>query len=109
MIFKDDLDHRCAELSAEEQRLVSIITVAAPRHRQLTKGYKKFLHKSDSQNLRDKIRLIYRMAGVNHQEYLVLGGLSLLYMVFHDRSLCLIQVRWDVARTVVLLKRLRMR
>ncbi|KAF5383628.1 hypothetical protein D9615_003807 [Tricholomella constricta] len=46
VIFKDDLDHGCAELQPSDRRVVSVITVAAPRHRALTEDSSTFKNPS---------------------------------------------------------------
>jgi hypothetical protein len=81
VIFKDDLDHDCVDLPREEWRLVLVITVAAPRgpelkYRDDEPGEKVFKNEEDLQCLREKIRLVYRMAIKHGQEYIVLGRLS---------------------------------
>lgn len=70
VIFKDDLDHECIDLEPAERQVVSVITVAAPRSPHLTNG--KFLP-STLGCMREKIRLVYRMAAHNGQQYLILG------------------------------------
>ena len=75
MIFRDDFDHDCQELAEDKWRVVSVITVAAPCFPKLTKDL-EFANPSDLEDLREKIRLIYRMAAVNGNEYLVLGELG---------------------------------
>lgn len=79
MIFKDDLDHDCVELSKEQRRVVSVITVAAPRYPKLTADKEGFAKESDLEDLRGKIRLVYRMAAHNNQRYVILGGLIYLH------------------------------
>ncbi|KAF8998107.1 hypothetical protein BDQ17DRAFT_1247929 [Cyathus striatus] len=76
VVFKDDLDHGCVDLPREEQRVVSVITVAAPRGPDLTPDEKSFAKASDLEDLRGKIRLVYRMAARNGQEYVVLGAMG---------------------------------
>ena len=73
VIFKDDLDHNCVDLPHAERRIVSVITVAAPRSPPLTSDKKSLKWKRDLNCFREKIRLVYRMAAHNNQEYLVLG------------------------------------
>lgn len=73
VVFKEDLDHDCTQLSKEKRRVVSVITVAAPRYPRLTADKEHFEKKSDLEDLRGKIRLVYRMAAHNKQRYLVLG------------------------------------
>ena len=77
MIFKDDLEHGCVELPREEWRLASVITVAAPRGPALKDDKrlgKVFKNEEDLECMREKIRLVYRMAVKYKQEYIVLGA-----------------------------------
>ncbi|KAI0343349.1 hypothetical protein BDW22DRAFT_1356983 [Trametopsis cervina] len=79
VIFKDDLDHDCIDLPREEWKLVSVITVAAPRLPRLIKignGEYNFKNEEDVDNLREKIKLVYRMAIKHNQEYIVLGAMG---------------------------------
>ncbi|EKM82189.1 hypothetical protein AGABI1DRAFT_112279 [Agaricus bisporus var. burnettii JB137-S8] len=76
VVFKEDLDHDCTQLSKEKRRVVSVITVAAPRYPRLTADKEHFEKKSDLEDLRGKIRLVYRMAAHNKQRYLVLGAMG---------------------------------
>ncbi|KAF5358923.1 hypothetical protein D9758_004846 [Tetrapyrgos nigripes] len=66
----------CPELPSTERKIVSIITVAAPRYPLLTPDRLDFKNPSDKEDLREKVRLILRMAGSNGQKYLVLGALG---------------------------------
>jgi hypothetical protein len=75
VVFKDDLDHDCVNLPVEERRIVSVLTVAAPCGPPLTEDGKKFKNPSVLEDLRGKIRLIYRMAARNGAQYMVLGKL----------------------------------
>lgn len=75
VIFKDDLDHDCVDLPPEERRVVSVITVAAPRSPVLGANRQTLKWPADLECFREKIRLVYRMAAHNGQEYLVLGGM----------------------------------
>ncbi|GLB43317.1 putative uncharacterized protein conserved in bacteria (DUF2263) [Lyophyllum shimeji] len=76
VIFKDDLDHGCAELAPSDRRVVSVITVAAPCRPALTEDLSTFKDPSVLEDLRGKIRLVYRMAAHNQQQYLVLGAMG---------------------------------
>ncbi|KAJ7709026.1 hypothetical protein B0H17DRAFT_1156007 [Mycena rosella] len=76
VIFKDDLDHGCADLPAEDRCVVSVITGAAPRHPELTPDQTTFKNPSDLDDLRGKIRLVYRMAVHHAQEFLVLAAMG---------------------------------
>jgi len=73
VIFKDDLDHNCVDLPEAERRVVSVITVASPCRPKLTEDELGFKNESDLEDLKGKIRLVYRMAGHNKQTHLVLG------------------------------------
>ncbi|KAG6885535.1 hypothetical protein C0993_000320 [Termitomyces sp. T159_Od127] len=74
VIFKDDLEHDCADLPHDDRRVVSVITVSAPRRCPLTEDQSTFKDPSVLEDLRRKIRLIYRIAGHYGQRYLVLGA-----------------------------------
>ncbi|THV06383.1 hypothetical protein K435DRAFT_773334 [Dendrothele bispora CBS 962.96] len=76
VVFKDDLDHDCVDLAVEERRVVSVITVAAPNNPPLTEDEKNFKFEFVLDNLRGKIRLVYRMAAHNGAQYLVLGAMG---------------------------------
>ncbi|KAJ3711267.1 hypothetical protein DFJ43DRAFT_1161806 [Lentinula guzmanii] len=76
VIFKHDLDHDCVDLPTEERRVVSVLTVAAPCSPKLTEDQQSFAKKSDLADLRGKIRLVYRMAGWNNKDFLVLGAMG---------------------------------
>ncbi|KAL0581493.1 hypothetical protein V5O48_000536 [Marasmius crinis-equi] len=76
VVFKDDLDHDCVDLPEEERCVVGVITVAAPRWPELTPDKKQFAKESDLNDLRGKIRLVYRMAARNGREYVVLGAMG---------------------------------
>jgi len=76
VVFKNDLDHNCEEFAKAERVVVSVITVAAPRGPRLTPDGQHFKNRSDLEDLRGKIRLVYRMAAHNGQQYLVLGAMG---------------------------------
>uniref|UniRef100_A0A0W0FLT1 Microbial-type PARG catalytic domain-containing protein n=1 Tax=Moniliophthora roreri TaxID=221103 RepID=A0A0W0FLT1_MONRR len=76
VIFKDDLNHNCKDLESEERRIIGVITVAAPRGPKLTSNGKNFANENDLNDLREKIRLVYRMAARNGREYMVLGAMG---------------------------------
>ncbi|KAJ3836139.1 hypothetical protein EV361DRAFT_796649 [Lentinula raphanica] len=76
VIFKHDLDHDCVDLAVEERCVVSVLTVAAPRGPKLTEDKQEFVKESDLEDLRGKIRLVYRMAGSNDKRFLVLGAMG---------------------------------
>ncbi|KAJ3550550.1 hypothetical protein NMY22_g392 [Coprinellus aureogranulatus] len=73
VIFKDELDAKCVDLPKEERRVVSVITVAAPRHKALTRDGQAWRNPSVAEDMKEKIKLVYRMAGHNGQTHLVLG------------------------------------
>jgi uncharacterized protein (TIGR02452 family) len=75
VVFKDDLDNNCADLPDDECIVVAVMTVAAPRWPKLTEDRQHFRDSSVLEDLRGKIRLIYRMAASDGKEYLVLGML----------------------------------
>jgi len=60
----------------EERQVVSVITVAAPRHRPLSTDRLSFKNPSTLEDLKGKIRLIYRISAHNGQQYLVLGAIG---------------------------------
>lgn len=71
MIFKDDLDRSCVDLPVDQRETVAILTVAAPRHPEVLDD--RLSNSSEVHDLKEKIRLIYRMAGHNGKQVLVLG------------------------------------
>lgn len=77
VIFKDELDNKCADLRPEDRRVVSVITVAAPRHQRLTRDEKAWVKESIAEDMKEKVRLVYRMAGHNGQTHLILGECTL--------------------------------
>ncbi|KAF9266080.1 hypothetical protein L218DRAFT_94875 [Marasmius fiardii PR-910] len=76
VVFKDDLDHDCVDLPEEERCVVGVITVAAPRGPKLTRDRKRFADEDELNDLRGKIRLVYRMAAHNGRHYVVLGAMG---------------------------------
>jgi len=76
VVFKDDLDHDCIDLPLQERQIVSVITVAAPCGPQLTEDKKRFAKAQDLEDLRGKIRLVYRIAAWNEKKFLVLGAMG---------------------------------
>ncbi|KAJ6551703.1 hypothetical protein B0H19DRAFT_951358 [Mycena capillaripes] len=76
IIFRDDLDHDCVELPIADRRVVSVLTVAAPAWPDLTPDRQSFTDASTLTYLQEKIRLVYRMAAHNGQQYLVLGAMG---------------------------------
>lgn len=73
VIFKDDLDHDCVDLDRNDRRIVSVLTVAAPCGPELTRDGSTLKNSSDLEDLRGKIKLVFRMAAHHGQQYLVLG------------------------------------
>ena len=71
MIFKDDLDHSCVDLPVDEREIVSVITVAAPRGPKTEHG--RFAKSSTVHDLREKIKLAYRMGAHDGKQVLILG------------------------------------
>ncbi|KAF5373505.1 hypothetical protein D9757_010490 [Collybiopsis confluens] len=76
VIFKDDLDHDCVDLPTTDRRIVSVITVAAPCAPPLTPDKQLFMLERDLRDLREKIRLVYRMAAWDGRTILVLGAMG---------------------------------
>jgi len=76
VIFKHDLDNDCKDLPKNKRAVVSVITVAAPRVPDLTADKLAFERASDLEDLRGKIRLVYRMAARNGKTSLVLGAMG---------------------------------
>jgi hypothetical protein len=73
VIFKDDLDHDCQDLPKAEQLVVGVLTVAAPCGPRLKDNMTAIKDAGVLEDLREKIRLVYRMAAHNKHHYLVLG------------------------------------
>jgi hypothetical protein len=59
-------------LPEDEWRVVSVLTVAAPRRPKVTLD-KEFADPSQLEDLREKILLVYRMAASNGNQFIVLG------------------------------------
>ncbi|KAJ2917124.1 hypothetical protein MD484_g3315, partial [Candolleomyces efflorescens] len=76
VVFKDDLENRCKDLELSDRRVLSVLTVAAPRHPALTPDRSAFEEPSVLEDMKGKIRLVYRMAAHNGQQYLVLGAMG---------------------------------
>ncbi|TEB25796.1 hypothetical protein FA13DRAFT_1668450 [Coprinellus micaceus] len=76
VIFKDELEKKSVDLKLEDRRLVSVITVAAPRHRRVAPDGKGWAETIVSKSMKEKIRLVYRMAGHNGQTHMVLGAMG---------------------------------
>lgn len=73
VVFKDDLDHDCVDLAIEDRVVVSVITVAAPRHPALTPDESALQNPQDIRDFQGKIRLVLRMPARNGKDRLVLG------------------------------------
>ena len=103
VIFKDDLDHNCEDLPKDKRAIVSVITVAAPRLPNLTSDRQAFARASDLEDLRGKIRLVYRMAARNGKTSIVLGELKVPFKIFHfaDGQPYHKQAPWDAGHTNV--------
>ncbi|SJL09789.1 uncharacterized protein ARMOST_13170 [Armillaria ostoyae] len=78
VVHRDDLDHELVEFPRESGKriVVAVLTVAAPRDPQLTEDGQRFADPSVLEDLRGKIRLVYRMAASNGKEYIVLGAMG---------------------------------
>lgn len=84
-MFKDDLDHWCLDLGEEEVRVVAVLTVAAPRGpktRRGEDGEEAIRDEKVAEELRGKIRLVYRMAAGNGKEYIVLGTYPFSFLTY---------------------------
>ena len=98
MIFKNDLDNDCVDLPVEQRETVAVLTVAAPR---LPAVKNDRLSKSeDVHDLREKIKLVYRMAGHNGKQVLVLGRCQSQFCAFLGLLLIYVQAPWGAACTV---------
>ena len=71
MIFKDDLDHSNVNLPVDQREVVAVLSVGAPRFPKVLDG--RLSDSSDVRDLKEKIKLIYRMAGHNKKQVLILG------------------------------------
>ncbi|KZV69262.1 hypothetical protein PENSPDRAFT_633246 [Peniophora sp. CONT] len=76
VVFKDDLVHECMDLPPEERVVLSVITVAGPRKPELTPDGSQLARQSDLEDLRAKVRLIYRLAASKGRDAIVLGPLG---------------------------------
>lgn len=80
VVFHDTLGNELVELDESQRFEVSVITVAAPRGPGVKvderDGRRKFARKQDLEDLREKIRLVYRCAAHNFQTSLVLGAMG---------------------------------
>lgn len=64
------------DLPKEEKMVVSVITVAALHWRPLTEDKKEFKSEEDLKDMREKIRLVYRMAAHYGKTSLILGAMG---------------------------------
>lgn len=76
VVFRDTIDNDLAELPLDERVVLSVITVAAPRLPKLTSDGLSFARESDLDDLREKIKLIYRIAANNGQMSIILGAMG---------------------------------
>ncbi|KAJ7148721.1 hypothetical protein C8R43DRAFT_1008529 [Mycena crocata] len=76
VIFRDDLDHDCVDLPFSDRRVVSVVTVAAPARPDLTPDRQSFKLPTTLMYLQEKIRLVYRMAAHNGQQYMAAGAMG---------------------------------
>ncbi|KAF5376198.1 hypothetical protein D9757_009324 [Collybiopsis confluens] len=63
-------------LPAPARKVLSVITVAAPRYPRLTSDGSDFADKKVEEELKEKVRLVLRMAGLHGKRYLVLGAMG---------------------------------
>lgn len=75
-MHKDTLLNGLVELEDQERIVVSVVTVAAPRYPPLTNDREHFANPQHLAELREKIRLVYRMAAHNGQDAVVLGAMG---------------------------------
>jgi len=113
VIFRDQLDNACTELPVEQRRVVSVISVAAPRWPALSEDGMSLRRKTDLEDLREKIRLVYRIAAHYGKTHLVLGTPD-LFSVYTVPAVLMLraivtQGLWDAAVMVVRRHRLRAR
>ena len=76
VVFRDTLDNDLAELRTDQRHVLAVLTVAAPCWPKTTKDKEEFADESEVQDLREKILLTLRMAGVNGVTDLVLGAMG---------------------------------
>lgn len=72
-IFRHDQEHNFAYLASQERKVVSIISIGAPR---FVKNQHPFNNPSHTRDLQEKIRLIYRLAAHKGKTFLVLGAMG---------------------------------
>ncbi|KAJ7621055.1 hypothetical protein FB45DRAFT_1062096 [Roridomyces roridus] len=76
VVFRASLDKGCGILGAEHRSVLSVLTVSAPAQAPLTPDGEAFEDPATLEHFREKIRLVYRMAAHNGQEYLILGAMG---------------------------------
>lgn len=76
VVFRDTLDNDLVPLPEDDRFVVSVITVSAPRLPELTPDRKSFANESDVGDLREKVRLVLRMAAEGGNRELVLGAMG---------------------------------
>lgn len=76
VVFRDTFDNDLAELAHTERFVVAVMTVAAPMNPQLTEDGEGFRNEADLGDLREKVRLVLRMAAGNSVTDLVLGAMG---------------------------------
>ncbi|KAF1346561.1 hypothetical protein BDV97DRAFT_371147 [Delphinella strobiligena] len=76
VVFRDTIDNDLAELPLDERAVLSVITVAAPRLPKLMSDGLSFAKETDLDDLREKIKLIYRIAANNGQTSIILGAMG---------------------------------
>ncbi|KAH8827875.1 hypothetical protein DL96DRAFT_1527695 [Flagelloscypha sp. PMI_526] len=77
IVFKTGLDEGCVPLSYDKHIAVSVISASAPRNPALVtgpNGKETYRDSNVLDDLRAKIRLIYRLAARENKNYLVLGA-----------------------------------
>lgn len=76
VVYKDTLANKCELLKEEDVTVTSILTIAAPRWRPVTLDHKEFRNPKHLEELREKLRSVYRMAAIEGRTNLVLGAMG---------------------------------
>lgn len=79
VVFRDTLDNNLVELPADQRYVAAVMTVAAPRFPALkttAEGEEVFAEESVVEELREKVRLVLRMAAGEGVGRLVLGAMG---------------------------------